>query len=331
MNLTLETPLPIDLGTLPEPGPRRWTIQYFMPEGYPTNLYGSSGQGKSYVGLEMALAIVTGTPFLQRDVLKGNVLYLDWELEQDEQRRRWGAVARGAGYNTPPMGLHYKRMILPLAREIEKLNEWKEALNPVLTIVDSLGKALGGDPKKTDLVVDCYCAIDQLGTVLIIDHQGMPTGDLAYEERQEYGNAYKRHLARASWQIQRNGGHEGKVGLTLRNQKSNFGALQDNLYSNLSFESTDGLEYVTLELTESLASESFGSKAKIIEVLTDQELTAEEIAEGIDLDVRTVRNDLTELKKAGQVETCGKKERATKYTRVATDDVLKILRASSLS
>jgi hypothetical protein len=75
------------------------------------------------------------------------------------------------------------------------------------------GKALGADPMMTWPVIQYYDALDELGTVLNIDHQAKPSGEGGYASKWEYGNAYKRHYARASWQLERVGGKDGLVGL----------------------------------------------------------------------------------------------------------------------
>jgi hypothetical protein len=54
--------------------------------------------------------VIEGIPFLNFPTTKrGKVLYLDLELDAEIHTLRWWAIARGAGYTTPPKGLRYVR------------------------------------------------------------------------------------------------------------------------------------------------------------------------------------------------------------------------------
>jgi hypothetical protein len=161
----------ISLSSLPEPGPLRFTVADIIPTGYVTNLYGDGGQGKSYVALHIALSIVLGQPFLNHFALKGPVLYLDWELDAEMQRRRWGAVCRGAGLDILPNGLEYYRMYSSLRAGIARVRALQRDVKPILTIIDSVGKALGDNPLDPEQVIKFYTLLEDRGTVLCIDHQ----------------------------------------------------------------------------------------------------------------------------------------------------------------
>ncbi len=97
----------IDLSQMPEPQAMTFIIEDMVPEGYLSVLFGDGGRGKSFLTLHMASCIATGKNFLDKNVVKCNVLYVDFELDELEQTRRAYKVARGLGLERPPKGLYY--------------------------------------------------------------------------------------------------------------------------------------------------------------------------------------------------------------------------------
>lgn len=301
-----------------------FTVADIIPSNYVTNLYGDGGQGKSYIALHLALSIILGRPFLNHLAIKGHVLFLDWELDAEMQRRRWGAVCRGAGLDSCPDGLHYYRMSSSLSAGITKVRALQRDVKPVLTIIDSVGKALGGNPLDPEQVIKFYTLLEDRGTVLCIDHQGR-AGEGGYQSRWEFGPSYKRQLARSSWQIERIGEEGNRVGLVLRHKKTNFGALLPDIHASLTFEEAEGeserLLSVKLDIGDpSPAQAQFGLRSQILASLKAEPATADELAEMInDYDAPSVRNALTALKKVGLIKADGKKGRAALY-RLSDED-----------
>jgi AAA domain len=85
--------------------------------------------------------------WLGRDVGEGGaVLYLDFELDAQEQRRRVMRLARGEGLERVPDSFRYMSVLGYPPREAfgAALKECKEH-NVKLLILDSLGPALQGD------------------------------------------------------------------------------------------------------------------------------------------------------------------------------------------
>jgi hypothetical protein len=68
-----------------------WRIEKILPEGGQVILSSVSGEKKTWVALEMARALVSGTPFIQNNDFKTqgcNVLYIDAESSKSEFQRR---------------------------------------------------------------------------------------------------------------------------------------------------------------------------------------------------------------------------------------------------
>jgi DNA-binding transcriptional ArsR family regulator len=294
------------LGTTPEPPPMQWLVRGLIPARFTTNLYAESGHGKSYIVLHLALCLITGKPFAGEPVLSGEVLYLDWELDRDTTDFRWWKVCRGAGYETAiSNGLAYERMVKPIHEAYDDIRAMVAEQKPVLVVVDSLGKALGNDPLDPKAVIRAYALLDNLGVaVLVIDHQAKPqNGDADYGSKWEFGSSYKRHYARSSLQLQRTGDNGEAVGLVLRHQKSNFGALHPDIHFALRFVKNENgeLHAVQFETAEDLR-ELFGVRSEILDVLASGDMTVNEIKDRLGVSESRIRQELQALKKAGKVE-----------------------------
>jgi len=319
---------PLDLGAIPEPPPIAWLVDGIIPARFITNLYADSGQGKSYLTLYLALCCVTGQPFVGKPVTKGKVLYFDWELDAETTARRWYAVCRGAGFQSAVRGLLYSRMMEPISRAFSSIYELVQKHEPVLVIIDSLGKALGEDPLDPKVAIKAYTALDTLKTaVVIVDHQPKSAGDGAYTSLREYGTAYKGHLARSRLQLERVG--EAKtadgttqVGVVLRHKKNNFGGLHPDIHLVLSFVNTkNNLHAVRFELAQvDTSAEALGTRGEILNLLRQQPLTADQLAETLGIARTTVSDHLQALRKAGLIVEHGKQGKAKVWTLKDSDD-----------
>jgi DNA-binding transcriptional ArsR family regulator len=320
---------PIDLGTIPEPPPIAWLVDNIIPSRFITNLYADSGQGKSYLTLYLALCCVTGQPFAGKPVTKGKVIYLDWELDAEITAQRWYAICRGAGFESALRGLLYCRMVEPITKVVPAIRELVQKHEPVLVIVDSLGKALGEDPLDPKVAIKAYSALDTLKTaVVIVDHQPKSAGDGAYTSLREYGTAYKGHLARSRLQLERVG--EAKtadgttqVGVVLRHKKNNFGSLHPDIHLVLSFVNTkNNLHAVRFELAQvDTSAEALGTRGEILNLLSQQPLTAEQLAETLGIARTTASDHLQALRKAGLIVEHGKQGKAKVWALKDSDEL----------
>jgi DNA-binding transcriptional ArsR family regulator len=313
--LTLNTPEkvrnwqaePIDLAEA-TPRPAEWLVKDLIPARHATNLYGDSGTGKSLIALYLALCVIEGIPFLNFPTTKrGKVLYLDLELDAEIHTLRWWAIARGAGYTTPPKGLRYVRWTQGLIGHEQALWELIEQEQPALLIVDSFGKATG-KPLDPDLAIALYNLFDALPVpVLVIDHTAKPNPEIPAESAREYGTVYKRHYARSAIQVDLQGSERGHIGVVLRHQKSNFGRLAPEIPLTLAFLEEDGvllevrLQYGGQAVQSN--AELFGRRGEVVRFLSENgEATQKQIAEGIDLSQGRVSIYLKQLIADGIVE-----------------------------
>jgi DNA-binding transcriptional ArsR family regulator len=298
---------PIDLAEA-TPRPAEWLVKDLIPARHATNLYGDSGTGKSLIALYLALCVIEGIPFLNFPTTKrGKVLYLDLELDAEIHTLRWWAIARGAGYTTPPKGLRYVRWTQGLIGHEQALWELIEQEQPALLIVDSFGKATG-KPLDPDLAIALYNLFDALPVpVLVIDHTAKPNPEIPAESAREYGTVYKRHYARSAIQVDLQGSERGHIGVILRHQKSNFGRLAPEIPLTLAFLEEDGvmlevrLQYGGQAVQSN--AELFGRRGEVVRFLSENgEATQKQIAEGIDLSQGRVSIYLKQLIADGIVE-----------------------------
>jgi DNA-binding transcriptional ArsR family regulator len=298
---------PIDLAEA-TPRPVEWLVKDLIPARHATNLYGDSGTGKSLIALYLALCVIEGIPFLNFPTTKrGKVLYLDLELDAEIHTLRWWAIARGAGYTTPPKGLRYVRWTQGLIGHEQALWELIEQEQPALLIVDSFGKATG-KPLDPDLAIALYNLFDALPVpVLVIDHTAKPNPEIPAESAREYGTVYKRHYARSAVQVDLQGSERGHIGVILRHQKSNFGRLAPEIPLTLAFLEEDG---VMLEVRLQYGgqavqanAELFGRRGEVVRFLSENgEATQKQIAENLDTSQSSVSRLLKQLAAEGLIE-----------------------------
>jgi hypothetical protein len=99
---------PLRFSEMPPPGPREHVVEGIVPKGHTTSLFGDGGAAKSVLALSVGTAISGGAgEWLGRKVRNSPVLYVDFELDVEEQRRRAYQVARGVYLEKPPHDLLY--------------------------------------------------------------------------------------------------------------------------------------------------------------------------------------------------------------------------------
>ncbi|GIV16018.1 MAG: hypothetical protein KatS3mg022_3417 [Armatimonadota bacterium] len=331
----------MDLGMFPEPAPQEWLVKDLIPARFITNLFADSGQGKSFLILHLALCCLTGEPFCGKRVKAGKVLYLDWELDAETTARRWYAVCRGAGFEDALRGLLYERMTKPLTAVFPYIQSLAHEHSPAVVVVDSLGKALGTDPRDPEKAIQAYNLLEQLPcAVLVIDHQGKLQAEDTYANKSEYGTAYKAHYARSRLQIERIGesvtsakandtvtSAVSRVGIVIRHKKSTFGALHPDLHLVMTFTNDveGNLRLVRFEQVQSATheAEALGVRGEILMALREADRTVEELEELTGLPRTTISDHLRALHRAGLVAEKGKRGRAKVWGQ-RTDEVTDI-------
>jgi hypothetical protein len=178
----------------------------------------------------------------------GAVLYLDFELDAAEQRRRVMQLARGEGLERVPDGFRYMSALGFSLRETfdAALSECKKH-GVVLMILDSLGPAFEGDTlAASDVIGFFHRKLEPFRaagvTVLVIDHQGHLRSGQRYQDKSAFGSVFKTNLARSVIQVEPFSREGEALTVKLRQKKHNFGPLATPFATKLEF----GEEDVTL-------------------------------------------------------------------------------------
>lgn len=165
--------------------PLSWTVQGWLTRGEASILYGKSGAGKSFAGLDIALSIADPaiTEWHGHKVHSGAVVYLCGEGYAGLVRRAQAWVQEKTSTPMDDIELYIKPRgealntgggVDTLISEIEEL-ELNEA--PALTVVDTLNRHVEGDENTADTARQFLAAVDALRYkygcgVLIVHHSG---------------------------------------------------------------------------------------------------------------------------------------------------------------
>ena len=160
--------------------PPDWLITDVLPVGSQGVLFGSSGSGKSFVALDMALSIATGQPWQDLKVRRGSVAYIVAEGGHSIGKRADAWIQhRGLApiddmfFVLEPVQLRNPDHINGLVRQIDARDK-----QPVLIVFDTLARCFvdGEENSAKDVgVVVHHAALLQRHTgacVLILHHTG---------------------------------------------------------------------------------------------------------------------------------------------------------------
>jgi len=314
------------------PGPRRYLLKDIVLTPYVTLLYGDGGVAKSLLALALAVAIAGGSKrWVGREVEGCPVLYLDFELDAEEQARRVHQLCRGQGLDAPPEDLVYMSALGHPAGDAftAALSACKEH-GVGLMVVDSLGPALQGDAEAARDVIGFFQkSVEPFRTegiaILIIDHQSRLQAGQSYQSKGAFGSVFKTNLARSVIQAQATERGEGTLTVRLRQKKHNFGPLAEPFGVTLSFtEEAVSLETLELDASELAEEATLNSTDRVELALEGGPAYPWEIAEHTGLAVKTVKNALTGLRKQGVVEPTGEVDKRTEQVRLSVPASLSI-------
>ncbi|MFQ5570009.1 MAG: AAA family ATPase [Rhodothermales bacterium] len=316
-----EKPQPVPLWGFEKPPPLRWIVTGFLPKGFITLLAADGGVGKSYLAICLAIMVCLGRPFLGLGTLRGRVLYVDYELDEHEQKRRVWRVLSGLNMTPDDPRLvgrfYYYRPRHALSSEaghdevvsIIRQNEIS------LVILDSLTIGMGADATSQQDVTRIMQRFKDWGTVFAIDHISGLAARGNQSRARPFGSVFKRNIARATFTLARAdaGGH------LLTSDKNNFGPQQDLLCYAIDF--LDEGERVRFRRLDHADEEMAGA----MQHMSTYEITLlaiksiyRDTGEGVSPDAvvqwrgdhdeagsvkaGTVRNHFTVLKKRGKIE-----------------------------
>lgn len=194
------------IGNLPAPIDGGWLVEGILERKQNNEVHGDGSVGKSWLGLALAVSVTTGKEILPgyRPHQCGNVLYLDWETDQDTLNARIQQIARGAGIEPPNIG--YLRMDGPLADAVERVLALCQENEVVLLVVDSIEAAMAGSisagAPSNEGPSRMNRALRRIGiTSFVIDHISSEQAQSEKVATKAYGSIFKRNWIRRSFHL----------------------------------------------------------------------------------------------------------------------------------
>jgi len=310
------------------PKPREFLVEDVLPAGYLSMLYGTGGVAKSMLALLLAIAVAGGArEWLGWAVrVHGRVLYLDFELEAEEQLRRVRELCAGARMGIPKDLGYLSALGQRTPEAFGRALKACKRHGARLMILDSMGAAMLGDAEKaSDFLAfhNLHLAPFRAAgvTVLAIDHQGKLQAGENYRDKGAFGTAYKSHLSRSVIQVEKVGRdlEAGALKVRLHHKKTNFGPERDPRDVELAFKpgaiTAETSEVDPAELANAAA---LSSPERVRLALGAGPAYPTELTARTGLAAGTVGNALTQLRKSGEVEYTGETDGRAKQVRLAS-------------
>jgi hypothetical protein len=316
----------------PSPTPREFIVPDLIPRHHPTTLYGWGGTAKSLIAILLSMSVAGGKErFFNRDVtVHGPVLYIDFELDADEQQRRVEQLAAGMKMEVPEDLFYVSALGFRTHDAIQFALSMCREYRMVMVVLDSLGPAMVGDMSAAKDVIEFHnhyiAPFKATGaTPLLVDHQARQQAGEGYQAKGAFGSAYKEHLSRSLIQVEAGdrGADQGALNVRLRHKKTNFGALVEPFDVSLSF-SDEMILATTRDLTPSDRAQemTLNSKDRVKAALEDGPAYPDELAEITGLSRSTVKNAVTALKKSREVEITGEVQGQMEQVQLAASAAL---------
>ena len=189
-----------------------YLVDKFLLDSGATIFYGRGDRSKTTVATLIGICIATDNSFLGRTVEQTNVIYVNFEGEDDDDaRRRVRRLSQGMNIPIEEIDKHffYKNargqrleQILPnLRRQIQELGVG-------LVIIDSISKISVGDVESHDAPNTYFGMIDTLKIpTFSLAHVPKPPSHRDFPDYKDpeyaYGSTFWRDLPRAGWQVHR--------------------------------------------------------------------------------------------------------------------------------
>ncbi len=177
--------------------PPSWLIEGILPEASVAAIVAPSYSGKSFIAVDMACSIASGTPYHGRQVASGEVFCVIGESRSGWRRRvaSW-CKDRGVDVSRQSLGLHCSKYGLNFRdpATIDGIKAELRACESVkLIIIDTLARSFGGGNENAAQDMGQFIdACDQLkfefgAAVLIVHHMGKDSGAGARGSSAFYG------------------------------------------------------------------------------------------------------------------------------------------------
>lgn len=194
----------INLAAYEPAGVSPYLLRPFLLDRAPTIIFGFGESGKSLVAMGIGVSVAANKNVLGvMPEYSGNVLYLDWEWDPDNHRRRLEAICNGIMLDIRSLDgkILYRNQYASLPDSAAAIRKIIMEHHIVLVIIDSMGGARGGEVKESKLTLDAYAAIRTFGVAtLVIDHLAKDDED-KNSHKSPIGSVYSTNSARLMWRL----------------------------------------------------------------------------------------------------------------------------------
>jgi hypothetical protein len=298
---------------LGEPKEREFLIESIGVKGYPIVAFGAGGVAKSFAMLAGGIAVASASGVEDwmglRVYQHGYVLYLDFELDVEEQHRRVRDLCAGMGIPIPKKLAYLSGVGLDPDEAFAKALGFVERYEAKAVIIDSMGLAMQGDMEKGKEVLAFHGRyINPLrragATPFIVDHEGKLQAGERHKDKTPFGSAYKAWASRSVLQFQFEEYREetSELDIRVRQTKTNFGPKIEPIGVRFTFEEKKvSVETYDLPDEELLEEESKPVRERILAALRLEAATNTELQRLTGASAGTIRNNLSELINDGLV------------------------------
>jgi hypothetical protein len=223
---------------LGEPKEREYLIEKIGVKGYPIVAFGAGGVAKSFAMLSAGIAVASASgveEWLGLRVLKhGYVLYLDFELDVEEQHRRVRDLCAGLGIPIPKKLAYLSGVGISPETAFEKALRFVKDYEAKAVIIDSMGLAMQGDMEKGKEVLAFHGRyinpLRRAGAKLQAGEK--------HKDKTPFGSAYKAWASRSVLQFVFEEYREetSELDIRVRQTKTNFGPKIDPIGVRFTFE-----------------------------------------------------------------------------------------------
>ena len=191
-------------------------VMPILQERQATLIFGEGDSLKSFFAAYLAVLVRSGLTHAGLTPEPGNVLYLDYETDEDTTLQRFEMISTGLGIDVPG-GLYYRYMHQPLAADAHQVSRLVMEYAIEFLVVDSAAPAVV-EPESAVATTEYFKTLRSLRvTSLTIAHVTKATKD-----EYPFGSSFFRNLPRSNFRVRASRELEHVV-IGLKHTKSNNG------------------------------------------------------------------------------------------------------------